>query len=231
MNEYKAYPLHYAAFYGDPRTIEFLVKNGADIYVKDAFGASPLFWALSKPENVEILIKLGFDVNERNSDGNTPLLSLTSNWNYGETKVIKLLLLAGANVNEKTDYGSTPFGLALAFKNSKEILKILLENGADVKLDGQGGEFVTNSNLHTAASLMWDNDILQLLIDEGLDVNILGVNGQTPLHDVISSKTAISQGFGADSYNTVKFLLEKGADTSIKDVFGLTALDWTSDGR
>ena len=31
VNEYKAYPLHYAAFYGDPRTIEFLVKNGADI--------------------------------------------------------------------------------------------------------------------------------------------------------------------------------------------------------
>ena len=76
---------------------------------------------------------------------------------------------------------------------------------------------------------MWDTDILQLLIDEGLDVNILGVNGQTPLHNVINSQTAISQGFGADSYNTVKFLLEKGADTSIKDDFGLTALDWTSD--
>ena len=85
VNEYKAYPLHYAAYYGDPRTIEFLVKNGADIYVKDAFGASPLFWALSKPDNVEILIKLGSDVNERNTDGNTPLLSLTSNWNYEET--------------------------------------------------------------------------------------------------------------------------------------------------
>ena len=229
VNEYKAYPLHYAAFYGDPRTIEFLVKNGADIYMKDAFGASPLFWALSKPDNVEILIKLGSDVNERNTDGNTPLLSLTSNWNYEETTVIKQLLLAGANVNEKTDYGSTPFGLALAFKNNKQILKILLDNGADVKLDGQGGEFVTDSNLHTAASLLWDTDILQLLIDEGLDVNILGVNGQTPLHNVINSQTAISQGFGADSYNTVKFLLEKGADTSIKDDFGLTALDWTSD--
>merc|ERR1712100_917298 len=100
-------------------TIEFLVKNGADIYVKDAFGASPLFWALSKPENVEILIRLGSDVNDRNADGYTPLLSLTSNWNYGETNVIKLLLFAGANVNEKTDYGSTPFGLALAFKRKK----------------------------------------------------------------------------------------------------------------
>ena len=72
--------------------------------MKDAFGASPLFWALSKPDNVEILIKLGSDVNERNTDGNTPLLSLTSNWNYEETTVIKQLLLAGANVNEKTDY-------------------------------------------------------------------------------------------------------------------------------
>ena len=229
VDEYRAYPLHYAAYYGDPRTIEFLVANGADIYAKDALGASPLFWALSKPQNVKTLIELGSDVNGRNSDGDTPLLSLTANWNYAETNVIKLLLSAGANVNEKTDSGSTPFGLALAFKNDKQILKILLENGADVKLDGQGGEFVSDSNLHTAASLLLDSDILQLLINKGLDVNILGVNGQTPLHNVINSRTAIAQGFGSEAYNTVKFLLEKGGDTSIKDDFGLTALDWTSD--
>ena len=38
-------PLHRAAAYSDARTIEFLIKNGADKEAKDANGDSPLSWA------------------------------------------------------------------------------------------------------------------------------------------------------------------------------------------
>ena len=228
IEDHKSYPLHYAAYYGNPEAIELLVNAGADVSAKNAYGNMPIYDALLKPTNVEALIRLGSNVNDRNLEGDTPLHRLTSVWNNKEIEVIEQLLEAGANVNEKTDHGSTPFGLAIAFKNHKKVLEVLLSYGADITIDGKG-EFVTDSNLHTASSLLSDSDILQLLIDSGLEVNIVGTNGGTPLHNVIKSHTSISIDFGKKAFDTVKFLIENGADTSIKNDFGETALDLASE--
>ena len=226
--DHKSYPLHYAARYGNPKAIELLVDAGAVVSAKNAYGNTPIYDAILRPTNVEALIRLGSDVNNRNFEGETPLHRLTSIWNYNDTDTINTLLKAGANVNEKTDYGSTPFGLAIGYKNHKKVLEVLLSHGADITIDGKG-EFITDSNLHTASSLLLDPDILQILIDNGLEVNIVGINGGTPLHSVIKSHTAISIDFGKKAFDTVKFLIESGADISIKNDFGETAFDLTSE--
>lgn len=45
--------------------------------------------------------------------------------------IVKALLEKGANVNAITDRGVTPLHLAIAKKQPEEIIKILVENGAD----------------------------------------------------------------------------------------------------
>jgi ankyrin repeat protein len=53
-------PLHRAAAYGDERTIEFLLKNGADKEAKDANGDSPLTWASEHLRPGKILYLLAY---------------------------------------------------------------------------------------------------------------------------------------------------------------------------
>ena len=53
-------PLHRAAAYGDARTIEFLLDNGADREARDANGDSPLTWASEHLRPGTILALLSF---------------------------------------------------------------------------------------------------------------------------------------------------------------------------
>ncbi len=54
-------PLHRAAAYADERTIRFLIENGADKEVRDAYGNSPLSWASEhlRPGNILALLAFG----------------------------------------------------------------------------------------------------------------------------------------------------------------------------
>lgn len=54
-------PLHRAAAYADERTIEFMIKNGADIRAKDVHGDSPLTWASEHLRPGKILALLAYD--------------------------------------------------------------------------------------------------------------------------------------------------------------------------
>ncbi|MDY8137788.1 ankyrin repeat domain-containing protein [Aquimarina sp. 2201CG5-10] len=53
-------PLHRAAAYADERTIDFLIKHGADKEAKDAHGDSPLSWASEHLRPGSILALLAF---------------------------------------------------------------------------------------------------------------------------------------------------------------------------
>ena len=53
-------PLHRAAAYADAETIAFLIKNGADIEARDAYGNSPLTWASEHLRPGTILSLLAF---------------------------------------------------------------------------------------------------------------------------------------------------------------------------
>ena len=67
-------PLHRAAAYADFKTIEFLLKNGADKEIKDANGDSPLTWASYhlRPGKILALLTYGeFTIGEAHKIKNT----------------------------------------------------------------------------------------------------------------------------------------------------------------
>lgn len=78
--------LHHAIHYGKPANVQLLIKNGADLHIKNVNGVTPLKLALRSLEIVRILVVNGVDVNQ------LPNLIETNNVNKD---VLDLLIQAG----------------------------------------------------------------------------------------------------------------------------------------
>lgn len=66
--------------------------------------------------------------------------------------------------------------------------------------------------------------IIELLLNHGADINYRDWSGMTPLHTVVfaAGRTRDGKQYGV---KTIKFLLDRGADKTIKDTMRFTALD------
>jgi ankyrin repeat protein len=81
-------PLHKAIRYGHADIAVLLIGNGADVNGRDAFGCSPLHYAVVSqgpggrclPDVAKLLLKKGADVNARSKDGWSPLMSALDNY-------------------------------------------------------------------------------------------------------------------------------------------------------
>lgn len=111
------------------------------------------------------------------------------------------------NLEIKNNNEYTP--LMLASKNNKDIVKLLLDNGAQIN--------ETNFNEETPliiATYKCNYDVVELLLDNGADINKTGNNKDTPLMIAI----------GENNYDVVELLLEKGADINKTGYKGDTPL-------
>lgn len=155
-NEQGWTPLHLAATCRNPQTAEALITHGADIHSKTIYGQTPLHCASYSdcPQVTELLIACGAEIDET-SKGETPLYTAIEN---GYPEVVRVLVANGADVNASDRLGNTllhkavgkeysrirrlPFepGLKILNHNYLEIVKVLIENGADINAKwGMGG--------------------------------------------------------------------------------------------
>jgi ankyrin repeat protein len=94
----------------------------------------------------------------------------------GKKELTELLIKNGANVNFQDAFGVAPLHGA-ARTNQLEVIKILLENKADVNLPTTTGK---ETPLHYAAR--YNNaDVVKLLLDKGANKNALDASGVSPL--------------------------------------------------
>ncbi len=111
-----------------------ILDSGADIEIKNKFGATPLIFSLYQHDDklVKILLEYGANPNLINGDGLYSPLSEVCVTNRLSTA--KLLLEHGADVNYQ--YKKSETALTVAVKECKnfEMVKLLLDNGADPKL-------------------------------------------------------------------------------------------------
>lgn len=137
--------------------IEFLLKNGADIDVKDAGGYTPLalcrfplFWT----KKMEILLNYGADVNCRNNENETPLHFIHND------EEIMLLLQHGANVNAKNNKGKPPLNHLMSLSSAY----LLVEYGADITIQPYNNYFYSNLKEYKENKKIFFNTIEEELI-------------------------------------------------------------------
>jgi ankyrin repeat protein len=188
---------------------KYLLENGADVNAKDRLGNTSLLIAImyrSSDTMTKMIIDNKADLNVTGGSGNTALLEAI----YRNRKMARYLIKKGADVNLMNTQNVTPLIMALK-ENDTGLAKMLLDKGADVKMkDNHGRTALINAIINDYESPM----MVKYLIDAGADVNAKDNSTYTPL------MWAAIKNRG----KTLQLLINCGADLTIKDKRGRTAL-------
>jgi ankyrin repeat protein len=125
--------------------VEFLIKKGSNVNLKDSEGKTALLWASSNSlENAKILISNDAKVNEPTNDGMTPFIQSTLGFSSGKVPIemCELLRKNGANIHSELKRQSALKWTALHYASANgdaELVKYLIKHGANVnKATGEG---------------------------------------------------------------------------------------------
>ncbi|XP_065938638.1 uncharacterized protein [Magallana gigas] len=189
------------------KTVQLLLRNGADINLCNKRGASPLYIGCQNGHDstVQLLLKNGADINLCDEDGTSPLYIACQN---RHNSIVQLLLKNGADINLCDEDGTSP--LFVVCQNGHDsTVQLLLSKGADINLcmpNGASPLFVVCQNGHDST--------VQLLLSKGADINLCMTNGASPLYIACQN--------GHDS--TVQLLLKNGANINLCDEDGASPL-------
>jgi ankyrin repeat protein len=244
-------PLLYAARETCLACVDVLLKQGADIDLPDPDDVSPLNVAIMNAnwDLAKKLVDAGADVNQWDIYGETPLyvaIGMSTRIDGGhasidapnQTKgndVIRMLLEHGANPNIQLFFrpanvrgstntrGSTPL-IRAANNGELELVKLLLEHGADATLNMADRETPIHAVLAGRASEKDALELIKVLHEAGADLNSVAlvnhieeVRGGSALHFAVRKRYK----------EVIKQLASFGIDMNLKDQDGLTALDYT----
>ena len=168
--------------------VKLLIDRGADINAGGVAG-TPLIAAIQAHsfEILDYLLEKGANVKVKNKEGMTPLMLIASSYNNKSKEVsekVSSLIKAGASVNDNNNNGQTALMIAVNNRSS-EVIRVLLENGADPNVEDKNG-----SNILSYA--LSDPNILKLFLDKGANPNVI-VNGQPLLHQAVYRNDATFQ--------------------------------------
>jgi N-acyl-D-amino-acid deacylase len=225
-----------ATLFGDARLVDVLLAHRADPNVKGPDGMTALMWAADDVAKARSLLDHGADVNAASEGGRTALLIASS---YPRTvDVIRLLLDRGANLRAQDRPGAT--ALALAARSADvDVVRLLVDRGLDPaalgfaerraafsRWDRPTTDFLMAKAAQPAKDLLpatatWQPPALVARwLDLGADVNaaVAAQYGRTALMNAVASE--------AEGAETVRLLLDRGADPNARMTEGETALDW-----
>lgn len=200
-------PLHYAVFHGYVPIVDYALKNGVDVNVKDRRGLPPVWFSVSgsQPAMLKKLIALGADLSAKNSAGDDLLFRAAR---AGNVEVFQILLDNGFKLDGKNSWGVTPLQYALN-ADAVDIVRLMVQKGADLNAPMAGGMTL----LHHAAMSRKAGGI-HYLLDHGFDINARNEPGATPLL------------FAVDLGNSegARALAMRGADVNAADRNGQTPI-------
>lgn len=161
--------------------------------------------ALDDSGLVQVLLQRGFDPNSVGPDGQYALLLALRQNSLAVAQV--LISHPATQVEVRSSKDESPLMLA-SIKGQLELCRQLIARDADVNKPGW-------APLHYAAT-NGQPQVVQLLLDHYAYVDAESPNGSTPL--MMAAKYGTS--------DAVKVLLDAGADPTLKNALGLSALDF-----
>jgi ankyrin repeat protein len=244
--------LLYAARENCIACVDMLLSHGADIDLPDPDGVSPLLLAIMNAnwDLAKRLIEAGADVDQWDIYGEAPLYTAIGQRQRidgghasidepNQTKgidIVRLLLAQHANPNMQLFFkpanvrggttstrGATPL-IRAAANDDKEVVKLLLENGADATLYMADRQTPIHAVLSGRAPERDALELIKTFHDAGTDVNVVAlvvhmeeIRGGSALHYAVRKRYK----------KVIEQLASYGIDMNLKDQDGLTALDYT----
>ncbi|XP_065196058.1 ankyrin repeat domain-containing protein 50-like [Sycon ciliatum] len=203
--------LHYAVEAGVSNIVRFLLRHGADVYIRDNMGDTPLSLASGNlldliracaavqaaesgdSDRLSELYRDGLDINAVHLASKSPLLHHAAC--AGQPDVVHFLLRSGAFVNEPNSEGNTALHYAcvseLPHRNYAETLRQLLNSGADINARNDRGD----TPLHLAAERGYNLRVSMLLKTAGAHQLIANKRGELALHKACCNNQALMSVF------------------------------------
>jgi len=188
---------------GDSASVKRLLDQGVGANVQDPEGTPALMAAAlyADASCVKLLLDWGANPNLRNAVGATPLM-----WAVPDLAKVKLLIAAGAEVNARSaNLQRTPLLIAASYPGSVEVLRLLVDHGADVHAKDRNGVHALGR-----AALSADVSVVRFLVEHGSDPNEPGYGPAVR--------------YSRQYLPTLEYLLSKGAKVD-KDALA-TAAHW-----
>lgn len=191
------------------RYIRFILYLFVFVYFSLSHAGSydDFFLALQQDDakSVGQLLQRGFDPNTPDPSGRHGLLVALQSKSYRAAEV--LAEFPTTKVEVRTQADESPLMLA-ALAGEVSLCRLLIMRDADVNKPGWTALHYAATNAHL--------EVLQLLLDHHAYIDAESPNRTTPLMMAAHYGTA----------SAVKLLLEAGADPSLKNMQGLSALDF-----
>ncbi|EHK25623.1 ankyrin repeat protein [Trichoderma virens Gv29-8] len=229
--------LHGAIYWGRKIITRLLLDSGAEMNVQDDEGESPLQLSIKMgdPEIVQLILERQENISDDSKRG---LSLINATITAGEFAALRCILLAGADCNTGESEASSdelryPIIHAATYKRIG-CLRLLLENGADACIESEEG-----SLLYILSAIPQAIDICHTLLQKGALPHQCYLNKEMLLNRALRANNRrliellIEKGAQLDttdtyrragrmtplsfattncSFETLKFLLDKGAD-------------------
>ena len=205
-------PLQLAAINGSARTIDRLIKAGADPKAPLSGNNDTALMMASRTgrtDALRVLLEAGSDVNAKESWGGTTALMWAASG--GNADAVRMLIAAGADVNAKSAYVAAANGRGFEGRTPNT-----------TRTETRSEEFASGWLTPLMLAARDGNvELARILVDAGADVNAGAGDGKNAL------AIAIFNG----NYDVASFLVERKADVNKADAQRFTPLFWAVDRR
>ena len=210
-------PLHLAATHDSPNIIAFLIDQGSnlDAQTDDGFTALSIAVANNNPDVFDLLMSRGADVNVIERTGKTALHEAA----YSKRmKFVQSLVESGCDVNAISTDGNTPLKIAIGRGGSDEIIKYLIQSGADLETADCFGMRSLDWLQRSRPNLKISRSTIELVHDDSSSPN-MAVLRRTIVRLAAQLKEADSETRSSDLYILARCFLLLGIENDARLIY------------